>query len=70
MSEYLLIGPVLLEAFELPARVAWGGRQRLAVHRLPGGRRVIDALAATMPISPGRACSPARMPPPGRAPWT
>lgn len=44
MSEYLLIGPVLLEAFELPARVFWGGRQRLAVHRLPGGRRVIDAL--------------------------
>ncbi len=44
MSEYLLIGPVLLEAFELPSRVLWGGRQRLAVHRLPGGRRVIDAL--------------------------
>ena len=36
--EYLLIGPVLLEAFELPSRVFWGGRQRLAVHRLPGGR--------------------------------
>src|SRR5689334_14980148 len=44
MSEYLLIGPVLLEAFELPARVGWGGRQRMAVHRLPGGRRVIDAM--------------------------
>ena len=44
MSEYLLIGPVLLEAFELPARIFWGGRQRLAVHRLPGGRRVVDAL--------------------------
>lgn len=44
MSEYLLIGPVLLEAFELPSRVGWGGRQRLAVHRLPGGRRVIDAM--------------------------
>ena len=44
MSDYLLIGPVLLEAFELPAQVGWGGRQRLAVHRLPGGRRVIDAM--------------------------
>ena len=44
MSEYLLIGPVLLEAFELPSRVLWGGRQRLAVHRMPGGRRVIDAM--------------------------
>ena len=44
MSDYLLIGPVLLEAFELPSQVGWGGRQRLAVHRLPGGRRVIDAM--------------------------
>jgi len=44
MSEYLLIGPVLLQDFELPERVLWGGRQRLAVHRLPGGRRVVDAM--------------------------
>ncbi len=44
MSDYLLIGPVLLQDFELPERVLWGGRQRLAVHRLPGGRRVIDAM--------------------------
>ena len=44
MSDYLLIGPVLLQDFELPERISWGGAQRLAVHRLPGGRRVIDSM--------------------------
>jgi hypothetical protein len=44
MAEQLLIGPVLLQDFELPERIFWGGRQRLAIHRLPGGRRVIDAM--------------------------
>lgn len=44
MSDYLLIGPVLLQGFELPARIEWGGAQRLAIHRLPGGQRVIDSL--------------------------
>lgn len=44
MAEQLLIGPVLLQDFEVPERIFWGGRQRLAVHRFPGGRRVIDAL--------------------------
>ncbi len=40
----LLLGPILFQDFELPERVCWGGRQRLTVHRLPGGVRVIDAL--------------------------
>lgn len=40
----LLLGPILFQDFELPERVRWGGRQRLAIHRLPGGVRVIDAL--------------------------
>ena len=40
----LLLGPVLFQDFELPERVRWGGGQRLAVHRLPGGVRVIDAM--------------------------
>ena len=44
MSDYLLIGPVLLQDFELPERIAWGGAQRMAVHRLPGGQRVIDSM--------------------------
>lgn len=44
MSDYLLLGPVLFQGFELPDRIGWGGTQRLSVHRLPGGTRVIDSL--------------------------
>jgi len=44
MSTTLLLGPVLFQDFELPERISWGGAQLLAVHRLPGGDRVIDAL--------------------------
>lgn len=40
----LLLGPVAFQDFEIPERVRFGGAQRLAVHRLPGGVRVIDAL--------------------------
>lgn len=32
------------QAFEVPERVKWGGDQKLAVHRFPGGARVIDAM--------------------------
>ena len=44
MSDYLLIGPVLLQGFELPDHISWGGGQRLVVHKLPGGGRVLDSL--------------------------
>ena len=40
----LLLGPVLFQDFEVPDCITWGGAHRLAVHRLPGGERVIDAL--------------------------
>jgi hypothetical protein len=40
----LLLGPIVFQDFEIPARVNWGGAQRLAIHRLPGGARVIDML--------------------------
>ncbi|HET9019773.1 MAG TPA: hypothetical protein VFN46_09305, partial [Acetobacteraceae bacterium] len=36
--------PVTFQNFELPARIGFGGAQRLAVHHLPGGARVIDAM--------------------------
>lgn len=41
---YLLLGPILFQGFELPESIAWGGAQSLAIHRLPGGARVIDAM--------------------------
>lgn len=44
MSDYLSLGPVSFAGFELPAQIGFGGAQRLAVHTLPGGMRVIDAM--------------------------
>ncbi len=44
MSGELLLGPVTFQGFEVPARISFGGAQRMAVHRLPGGARVIDAM--------------------------
>jgi hypothetical protein len=40
----LVLGPVLFREFEVPSRINFGGRQRVAVHALPGGERVIDVL--------------------------
>jgi hypothetical protein len=40
----LLLGPVSFQDFEVPASINIGGAQRLAIHRLLGGIRVIDVL--------------------------
>ena len=40
----LVLGPVVFQDFEVPSTICFGGAQRLAVHRLPGGGRVVDAL--------------------------
>jgi hypothetical protein len=40
----LLLGPVAFQDFEIPSGINFGGKQRLALHRLPGGLRVIDVL--------------------------
>jgi hypothetical protein len=42
----LTLGPIDFAGFELPSSITVGGRQRLAIHRLPGGLRIIDALGA------------------------
>jgi hypothetical protein len=44
MSTYLQLGPIAFQDFELPGQIRFGGQQRLAVHVLPGGVRVIDAM--------------------------
>ncbi len=45
MSDFsLTLGPVAFAGFELPSSITLGGRQRLAIHRLPGGVRIIDAM--------------------------
>lgn len=38
------LGPIQLYGFEVPAAVRWGGAQRLAIHRLIGGGRVLDVM--------------------------
>ena len=40
----LTLGPVAFGGFEVPPHIRFGGKQVLAVHRLPGGTRVIDAM--------------------------
>jgi hypothetical protein len=40
----LLLGPIAFHDFEVPASIHIGGAQRLAIHHLPGGARVIDVL--------------------------
>ncbi len=40
----LFLGPIAFQDFEIPARIVFGGRQRLAIHQMPGGGRVIDAM--------------------------
>lgn len=40
----VILGPVVFDGFEIASGVAFGGGQRLVVHDLPGGRRVVDAL--------------------------
>ena len=45
MSDIVLVlGPVVFQDFEVPSGIYFGGRQRLAMHRMPGGVRVIDTL--------------------------
>ena len=46
MAGGLVLGPVVFRDFEVPERVRFGGKQLLAVHVLPGGGRVVDAMGA------------------------
>lgn len=39
----LILGPIALSGFEVPSGVRFGGQQRLAVHQLLDGGRIVDA---------------------------
>jgi hypothetical protein len=43
-TDVLILGGVTFDAFSTPQRMGFGGKQMLAVHTLPGGRRQIDVL--------------------------
>lgn len=40
----IVLGEVTFSEMEVPETVSWGGRQQTVVHRMPGGKRVIDAV--------------------------
>jgi hypothetical protein len=40
----LILGSVVFTAFEIPERINFGGTQKMTVHTLPGGERVIDVM--------------------------
>jgi hypothetical protein len=40
----LLLGPVAVQEFEVPSGINFGGGQRLVLHRMPGGARIVDVL--------------------------
>jgi hypothetical protein len=44
MTTPVTLGGYTLQSFEIPTVICFGGRQRMAVHDLPGGGRVIDVL--------------------------
>ena len=40
----VVLGGMTLSGLEVPERMPSGGQQQLAVHKMPGGRRVVDAM--------------------------
>lgn len=40
----LVLGGIIFKSFEIPEEFNFGGEQELAIHKLVGGKRVVDAL--------------------------
>lgn len=43
-STPVTLGAVQFEAFEVPEKIPFGGEQKVNVHRLPGGTRIVDSM--------------------------
>ena len=43
-TDVLILGGFIFTGFAVPERIPFGGDQAMVVHKLPGGRRVIDTL--------------------------
>jgi hypothetical protein len=43
-TDILLLGGISFDEWSTPERVPFGGKQAMAVHKLPGGARVVDTL--------------------------
>jgi hypothetical protein len=44
MTTTLVLGSVTFSTFEIPERISFGGKQKLVVHTMPGGGRIVDAM--------------------------
>jgi hypothetical protein len=44
MASQLILGGITFDSFSTPSRMGAGGDQAMAVHKLPGGGRVVDTL--------------------------
>ena len=44
MPDTLTLGGISFDGFSTPHAMGAGGKQAMVVHKLPGGRRVIDTL--------------------------
>ena len=43
-TDQLILGPLAFDDWSTPSRLPFGGKQAMAVHKLPGGARVVDTL--------------------------
>lgn len=43
-NDVLILGGIVFDGFSAPDKMPFGGKQSMAIHKLPGGRRVIDTL--------------------------
>lgn len=46
LDSVLTLGDFVFQGFEVPASLPFGGTQALVVHRLPGGKKIIQAMGA------------------------
>ena len=43
-TDFLVLGGIVFDDWSTPSRMPFGGAQAMAVHKLPGGSRVVDTL--------------------------
>src|SRR4051812_12743879 len=43
-TDVLILGGIVFDEWSTPEKLPFGGKQAVAVHKLPGGARVVDTL--------------------------
>ena len=44
MADQLVLGGIAFDDFSTPSSMMGGGKQQIVIHKLPGGRRILDIL--------------------------